>query len=738
MSSSISSNFLKEREIDVLLVDDEPELLEQAQMFMGKNENDLRIETTTSPEKALEELESGNYDVVVSDYKMPEMDGLDFLRAVREDLESDILLIIFTGKGEEEISLNALDLGADRYLRKGGDPKKRFEVLENTILQEVEKRRNKEELSIKSNLLDSMFENFPASLYVKDKEGRILLASRSLKEDYRDDGYEQIIGKTDFDLMPQEAAEKARETEKEVMESEEPITQIERSQAYDGTELYLQTTKAPIYGENGNVAGVVGVTRDISERMSTGEALRKSEREKRWILDSTFELIVHQDLNHRIKWLNRSAREKIGEEFESREGKGPKCYEVWPGLDEPCDNCPIEKALETGERQEEEIAFPNGRIWRIKGNPVRNEEGEIVRVVEIAEDVTERKKLEEELSRERALFESLMESLPASVYFKNRDGRLMRVSDYYVEQSGSPDVESPDDVIGKTDFDLYPEDLAEKAREDEKRIMETREPIVGEEEENISPEGDKVYLRTTKAPLVNEEDEVIGSLGITQDITERKMAEQREDFLHSLLRHDIRNKAQIVEGYLELLESIDPSESGEDYLSKAQKALGNSLELIEKVRAMREAEREEVEERVEVDEVVKDSLEELRSQASENEIELCYEECGCSVLGGPLLEELFFNLVENSIEHADCDKIVVAGEERDGECVVSVEDDGKGVPDEEKGKIFQRGYKGESSSGSGVGMQLVKSIAESYGGKVKAMDSDMGGARFDVHLKKTS
>lgn len=118
MSSSISTNFLKEREIDVLLVDDEPELLEQAEMFMGKKENDLRIETTTSPEKALEELESDDYDVVVSDYKMPEMNGIEFLKSVRDDLESDILLIIFTGKGEEEISLNALGLvPTDIYAR---------------------------------------------------------------------------------------------------------------------------------------------------------------------------------------------------------------------------------------------------------------------------------------------------------------------------------------------------------------------------------------------------------------------------------------------------------------------------------------------------------------------------------------------------------------------------------------------------------------------------------------------
>ncbi|MFP4185294.1 MAG: ATP-binding protein, partial [Thermoplasmata archaeon] len=103
---------------------------------------------------------------------------------------------------------------------------------------------------------------------------------------------------------------------------------------------------------------------------------------------------------------------------------------------------------------------------------------------------------------------------------------------------------------------------------------------------------------------------------------------------------------------------------------------------------------------------------------------------------GPLLEETISNLVENSIKHADCDKIRIKDEREEDECVVTVEDDGVGIPDEIKEKIFDRGYKQGENAGSGLGMYLVKEIVESYDGSVEVKDSELGGARFDVHLQR--
>ncbi len=118
-------------------MDDEPSLLEQAKIFLQKEIDEIQVRTMTSAGEALDLLEDLDFDAVVSDYQMPEMNGLEFLEVVRNEKEWKIPFIIFTGKGREEVAIEALNLGADRYLKKGGDPKTQYGVLADAIEQEV-------------------------------------------------------------------------------------------------------------------------------------------------------------------------------------------------------------------------------------------------------------------------------------------------------------------------------------------------------------------------------------------------------------------------------------------------------------------------------------------------------------------------------------------------------------------------------------------------------------------------
>ncbi len=111
-----------------------------------------------------------------------------------------------------------------------------------------------------------------------------------------------------------------------------------------------------------------------------------------------------------------------------------------------------------------------------------------------------------------------------------------------------------------------------------------------------------------------------------------------------------------------------------------------------------------------------------------------YEEEENIVEGGMLLKELFSNLIENSLKHSEGSMIEISCEKNDEEIRVIFKDDGKGVPDDMKDKITQKGYQGEDSSGSGLGMHLAKRIALTYGEGFKVKDSELGGARFDVIL----
>jgi len=184
------------------------------------------------------------------------------------------------------------------------------------------------------------------------------------------------------------------------------------------------------------------------------------------------------------------------------------------------------------------------------------------------------------------------------------------------------------------------------------------------------------------------------------------------------------------------LKGCDLPNEGEWYLEKAAEVTQDGIDLIEKVRKLREVGEEEELKQVAVDKVIKNIISEVEGKAEEKGIEIQYECIDCKVSGGSLLEELFSNLMENSIIHSGCSEIKISSRETEEECIVTIEDDGKGITDEEKEKIFERGYKEGESAGSGLGMYLVKEIVQSYDGSVEVKDSDLGGVRFDVHLRK--
>ncbi|MFP4052049.1 MAG: PAS domain S-box protein, partial [Thermoplasmata archaeon] len=107
----------------------------------------IEVSTVSSAEKALDLMDEEDFDVIVSDYQMPDIDGLEFLEELKEERECEIPFIMFTGKGREEVAMETLNLGADRYLEKGGDPTSQYEVLADAIKQEFEHKDAEEKIA---------------------------------------------------------------------------------------------------------------------------------------------------------------------------------------------------------------------------------------------------------------------------------------------------------------------------------------------------------------------------------------------------------------------------------------------------------------------------------------------------------------------------------------------------------------------------------------------------------------
>jgi PAS domain S-box-containing protein len=158
--------------IHILLVDDQPVLLEITQLFLEKT-GDISVDTAGCATEALAKLHQNKYDAIVSDYDMPAMDGIEFLKVIK-NTEKEKPFIIFTGKSREEVVIEALNSGADFYLQKGSDPKVQFAELANMIQQAVMRKRVEEALLQSETNYRTLVENTQDSIYMVDRNGRYL------------------------------------------------------------------------------------------------------------------------------------------------------------------------------------------------------------------------------------------------------------------------------------------------------------------------------------------------------------------------------------------------------------------------------------------------------------------------------------------------------------------------------------------------------------------------------------
>lgn len=159
--------------ITVLFVDDEPALLDVSRLYLEKT-GDIKVEPCFSTEQAIEMLKERSYDVIVSDYEMPGIDGIAFLKIIR-NLGDRTPFIIFTGRGREHVVIEALNSGADFYLQKGGDPKSQFTELVHKIRLAVQRKRS--EISLR--ITRQSVEKASVQIFWLDLRGRFIYANEA-------------------------------------------------------------------------------------------------------------------------------------------------------------------------------------------------------------------------------------------------------------------------------------------------------------------------------------------------------------------------------------------------------------------------------------------------------------------------------------------------------------------------------------------------------------------------------
>ncbi|KAF5068205.1 Chemotaxis response regulator protein-glutamate methylesterase [anaerobic digester metagenome] len=181
-----------------IYVDDEEALLDIAKEFL-ELEGDISVDTVSSVETALKLISGTTYDAIISDYQMPEMDGIRFLKRIRSE-GIEIPFILFTGRGREEVVIEALKNGADHYIKKGGDPMAQYAELANLVRQTVRRKEAEEAIRYNAIRFRALIENTRDLVTIIDWSGFIIYSSPSTKNAL---GYtmEEVRGRSVFDYL---------------------------------------------------------------------------------------------------------------------------------------------------------------------------------------------------------------------------------------------------------------------------------------------------------------------------------------------------------------------------------------------------------------------------------------------------------------------------------------------------------------------------------------------------------
>ncbi len=569
----------------------------------------------------------------------------------------------------------------------------------------------------------------------------------------------------------------------------------------------------------------------LEERRHFAESLAREKQLLTTLIDQLPDNVFVKDKEGRYTLTNRNHALFHGA-ANKEEFLGKTCFEIFPpelaqGYSDH------DEAILSGSREVISVEIPskdgrgNTRWLSSKKVPLKDSTGDIVGLVGISRDVTDQKRAEAALAHERDFLATLLDNLPDSIYFKDLQSRFVRVSKSKLKSSFElalsahlasckgpetgnlpPHLKDMDEfskyLIGRTDFDFYAEERAHEAYEDEQKIIRTGSPVIGKIIHGMRVDGKVNWSLTTKMPWYDADGQIIGTFGISKDITPIKEAEAQVEQLHKQLLdtshqagmadvatnvlHNVGNvlnsvnvavslivdgvkkskatnfarvvglmrehesdlgdfisrdpKGQQVPGYLaQLAEHLAAEQAA---TLKELEGLTSNIEHIKEIVAMQQnyARVSGVMEAVQVSELVEDALRMNAGALARHDV-IVVREYG-EALPKITVEkhkvlQILINLVRNA-KYA-CDesdqpdkRITVRVANGEGRVKIAVTDNGVGIPQENMTRIFNHGFT-TRDNGHGFGLHSGALAARELGGRLLAESDGIGrGATFTLEL----
>ncbi len=599
-------------EARILCVDDESAILEIISHFLQEVPG-FRVDTATSAKEALKMIHGQEYDAIVADYLMPEMNGIELLNEIR-GMKLEIPFIVLTGKGNEDVAVDALNLGADFYIQKGGDPKHQCAELANMIKQSVKHRRSTESLLKMTETLQAIIKSSPMPIYALDPHGIVLTWNRAAERVF---GWkaEEVMGKP-LPIVPQDASDEFRILRERVLGGDSFAGLEVRRLRKDGRLIDVLLWAAPLRDERGRISGIMASAQEITEhkametklrtlnrlyaflsnanaaivRMKTRQALfdeicrvavEKGEFKAAWvgILDEETKAVVQVASCGPTEWT--SAPFTVSAD-ETPEGQGPTGKAIREGrlfMSKDIANDPDmapwrDHAARSGVRSAAAIPI------RFKGKTIgaltihtseadffRQDERELIE--EIASDLSfaidsiareeARKRVQSALRREATFTSTTLDTAGVVIAVLDREGRIVRFN----KEGEMVTKFMADEVVGTLLWDkLIPKEDIEKVRGVFSEIVGGRYPIECECDW-LTRDGTKRKIDWTNTALPERDGSVKFVIATGVDVTEKRLAEES-------LRASEEQLRLVTDNMIDMLTRID-AEGRYVYVSPSHK-----------------------------------------------------------------------------------------------------------------------------------------------------------------------